>query len=259
MAVASRSSSLGSLAYCAHIFYLPGIAPRDFHKDDELQVKVDKLSSTKTQLPYDYYFLDFYKIMNSAENLGEVLHGDCFENSVYIFKMRNRETCRVACCRQLNTETTKNFMEKIDDEYQVNMILDNLPVVVDRQRRDESQTPSYEHGFCVGFKGNQVNGKDNNKYHINNHLSFKVMYHKDPESEDAHIVGFEHGFHDHDELLTDLNTIQEISVEDRDAGKPPLVSPAGEKDTDEEMRTCEEDEKNKHWFSVNTSQERKDE
>ena len=55
-------------------------------QDDELQVKVNKLSSIKTQLPYDYYFLDYYKpvaIKNSAENLGEVLRGDRIENSVY--------------------------------------------------------------------------------------------------------------------------------------------------------------------------------
>lgn len=31
-------------------------------------------------------------------------------------------------------------------------ILDNLPVAVPRQRRDGSQTPSYEHGFRVGYK-----------------------------------------------------------------------------------------------------------
>lgn len=29
------------------------------------------------------------------------------------------------------------------------------------------------------------------KYFINNHLSFKVMYHKDPETDSARIVGFE--------------------------------------------------------------------
>lgn len=55
-------------------------------QDDELQVKVNKLSSIKTQLPYDYYFLDYCKpeaIKNSAENLGEVLRGDRIENSVY--------------------------------------------------------------------------------------------------------------------------------------------------------------------------------
>lgn len=56
-------------------------------QDDELQVKVNKLSSTKTQLPYDFYFLDYCKpskIMNNAENLGEVLRGDRIENSIYV-------------------------------------------------------------------------------------------------------------------------------------------------------------------------------
>lgn len=49
-------------------------------------MKVNKLSSTKTQLPYDYYFLDYCrpsKIQNSNENLGEVLRGDRIENSVH--------------------------------------------------------------------------------------------------------------------------------------------------------------------------------
>lgn len=51
-----------------------------------LPVKVNKLSSTKTQLPYDYYYLNYCKpkkINNNAENLGEVLRGDRIENSVY--------------------------------------------------------------------------------------------------------------------------------------------------------------------------------
>ncbi|XP_072998872.1 transmembrane 9 superfamily member 7-like [Typha latifolia] len=172
----------------ANSFYLPGVAPRDFQKGDELQVKVNKLSSTKTQLPYDYYFLDYCKppkIMNNAENLGEVLRGDRIENSIYAFKMRGDETCKIACRTKLTQEAAKNFKEKIDDEYRVNMILDNLPVAVPRQRSDGSQAPSYEHGFRVGYKS-----KDN-KFFINNHLSFKVMYHKDLETDDARIVGFE--------------------------------------------------------------------
>jgi transmembrane 9 superfamily protein 2/4 len=54
---------------------------------DELKVKVNKLSSTKTQLPYSYYSLDYCppeKIVDSAENLGEVLRGDRIENSPYV-------------------------------------------------------------------------------------------------------------------------------------------------------------------------------
>ncbi|KAL5225650.1 hypothetical protein ABZP36_012289 [Zizania latifolia] len=176
-----------SAASPARAFYLPGVAPRDFQKDDELQVKVNKLSSTKTQLPYDYYFLDYCKpeaIKNSAENLGEVLRGDRIENSVYNFKMRRDESCKVVCRTKLSPEAAKNFKEKIDDEYRVNMILDNLPVVVPRQTREGSQTPSFEHGYRVGYK------LKDDKYYINNHLSFKVLYHEDPNSPEARIVGF---------------------------------------------------------------------
>lgn len=57
---------------------------------DPLTVKVNKLSSTKTQLPYDYYYLNYCeppKIVNSAENLGEVLRGDRIENSVYTVRL----------------------------------------------------------------------------------------------------------------------------------------------------------------------------
>jgi transmembrane 9 superfamily protein 2/4 len=68
-------------------FYLPGVAPRDFAPGDQLLVKVNKITSIKTQLPYEYYSLEFCKpdtIINSAENLGEVLRGDRIENSVYM-------------------------------------------------------------------------------------------------------------------------------------------------------------------------------
>ncbi len=53
---------------------------------DTLKVKVNKLTSTKTQLPYSYYSLPYCKpkkIVDSAENLGEVLRGDRIENSPY--------------------------------------------------------------------------------------------------------------------------------------------------------------------------------
>lgn len=96
-------------------------------------------------------------------------------------------------------------------------ILDNLPVAVLRQRRDGSQSTTYEHGFRVGFKGNYAGVSSaaegscyswmpwniwslciylllqskEEKYFINNHLSFRVMYHKDPETDSARIVGFE--------------------------------------------------------------------
>lgn len=53
---------------------------------DKVVLKVNKLTSIKTQLPYEYYSMPYCrpeKIMPSAENLGEVLRGDRIENSPY--------------------------------------------------------------------------------------------------------------------------------------------------------------------------------
>ncbi|GAA0142800.1 transporter [Lithospermum erythrorhizon] len=211
-------TTLLSLISSSHGFYLPGVAPRDFQTGDPLNVKVNKLSSTKTQLPYDYYYLNYCKpkkIENNAENLGEVLRGDRIENSVYTFSMRNEKTCTVACRVKLDAESAKNFKEKIDDEYRVNMILDNLPVAVIRQRLDGNQLTTYEHGFRVGFKGTYSGSKEE-KYFIHNHLSFKVMYHKDPDTDSARIVGFEvsphsinHEYKEWDEKNPQLTTCNE--------------------------------------------------
>lgn len=59
---------------------------------DLLSVKVNQLSSIKTQLPYSYYSLPFCRpetIVDSAENLGEVLRGDRIENSLYLVSAEN--------------------------------------------------------------------------------------------------------------------------------------------------------------------------
>lgn len=58
-----------------------------FFQGDALMVKVNKLTSTKTQLPYSYYSLPYCRpehIVDSAENLGEVLRGDRIENSPFV-------------------------------------------------------------------------------------------------------------------------------------------------------------------------------
>ena len=63
-----------------------GHSLRAISSGDVIGVKVAKLDSVKTQLPYDYYSLPFCRpptIEESAENLGEVLSGDRIENSTY--------------------------------------------------------------------------------------------------------------------------------------------------------------------------------
>ena len=114
-----RAALLGLTCLIAscQAFYLPGVAPQDYAKvrlraaasclgrvfassvfalvqGDKLNLKVNKLSSTKTQLPYEYYSIPYCRpdpIVSSAENLGEVLRGDRIENSPYEVK------CGVYC------------------------------------------------------------------------------------------------------------------------------------------------------------------
>jgi transmembrane 9 superfamily member 2/4 len=68
-------------------FYLPGVAPYSYNEGEQVSLKVNKLSSIHTQLPYNYYSLKYCKpkegIKTYSENLGEFLSGDRIENSPY--------------------------------------------------------------------------------------------------------------------------------------------------------------------------------
>jgi len=175
-------------------FYLPGVAPLDLAQGDEIQVKVNKITSTKTQLPYEYYSLEYCKpkkIINLAENLGEVLRGDRIENSPYIFKMKEDKQCKIVCrIEKLSDKSAKGFKDRIENDYRVNMILDNLPVAVVRNSK-RSEGITYDRGFPIGFKASYETGNKEEKYFIFNHLSFIVLYHRDSETSTSRIVGFE--------------------------------------------------------------------
>ncbi|KAM5556997.1 hypothetical protein ABKV19_024400 [Rosa sericea] len=77
---------------------------------DDLKVKVNKLTSTKTQLPYSCYSLPYCKpdkILDSMENLGKVLRGDRIENSPYVFKMQEPQMCNIVCRFTPDAKTVK--------------------------------------------------------------------------------------------------------------------------------------------------------
>ena len=60
---------------CASGFYLPGVSPKTYKRGERMPVKVDKLTSIQTELPYDFYSLPFPEpekgIKQDPENLGE--------------------------------------------------------------------------------------------------------------------------------------------------------------------------------------------
>ncbi|KAM2020999.1 hypothetical protein ACFX16_043071 [Malus domestica] len=169
------------------------LAEFELLQGDRLKVKVNALTSTKTQLPYSYYSLPYCqpeRIVDSIENLGEVLRGDRIESSPYVFSMRESQMCKIVSRIMPNAKIVNEFKEMIDDEYRVNMILDNVPLVVPIQRLQQKTRTVYQLGFHIGFKGHYAGSKEE-EYFIHNHLAFTVKYHKDPRTGTSRIVGFE--------------------------------------------------------------------
>ncbi len=103
------------VAQVARGFYLPGVAPRDYLPGERVDLKVNKLTSTKTQLPYEYYMVPFCQpdtLETVAENLGEVLRGDKIMNSNYELKMGVEETCKILCRKELTLSDAKLFSQR---------------------------------------------------------------------------------------------------------------------------------------------------
>eukprot|EP00928_Gymnodinium_smaydae_P022077 TRINITY_DN1865_c0_g1_i1.p1 TRINITY_DN1865_c0_g1~~TRINITY_DN1865_c0_g1_i1.p1 ORF type:complete len:625 (-),score=136.40 TRINITY_DN1865_c0_g1_i1:511-2385(-) len=168
-------------------FYLPGFAPNDYQENSLVEMKVNKLTSTKTQLPYDYYTLPYCqpeKITENVENLGEQLMGDKIETSPYEIKMPINETCKKLCTKPLDENGKEMFRSMIDDEYLVNMIVDNLPVATRYRLLETSdQAYVYQNGFLVG-------AQNQGRYYVHNHISLVLQFHSNPEKyEGFRIVG----------------------------------------------------------------------
>jgi len=165
-------------------FYLPGVAPHSFASGEQVELKVNKLSSVHTQLPYDYYSLKFCQpvggIKPYSENLGEFLRGDRIENSAYEIFMLQEDFCNVLCQFELKTKDVNDFKQAIKRQYHHNWIVDNLPAasILDS---DQFVTTQYV-GFPVGYQ-------DGVSYYLYNHVNIILEYHT-VEVDGHRIVGF---------------------------------------------------------------------
>jgi len=164
------------------------MAPIQYDEGSVVDLKVNKLTSVKTQLPYAYYVLPYCqpdKVQDSVENLGEILVGDMIENSPYGIHMLKNTTCQVLCRKMLTTEQKDKFRSMIEDEYLVNWLVDNLPAATRYTRRGADTAFTYMNGFPVGIE-------KNGKYYVHNHVKLLLQYHASPyDYEGYRIVGFE--------------------------------------------------------------------
>ncbi|CAK0904814.1 unnamed protein product, partial [Prorocentrum cordatum] len=147
---------LAALAARSRAVYLPGFAPVEYDQGVPVELKVNKLTSVKTQLPYRYYTLPYCEpaggIKESQENLGETLTGDQIENSPYEIKVLINQSCTTLCTQKLTAEQKDKFRSMIEDEYLVNWIVDQLPAATRYKRKDGEYM--YMDGFLVGLLQN---------------------------------------------------------------------------------------------------------
>jgi len=191
-----RTVTLQALLAVSHCFYLPGVAPREYVDNEKVEIKVNKLTSTVTQLPYDFYNLAFCKptaLVNSVENLGEVLHGSMIQNSPYEL-FAHKSDFKVLCKKDLTLKEVKTFGQRIKEDYRVQMIMDNLPAATRMisELPDGRTMTMYDRGYRLGFMGaKEFPGTVPKTPYINNHLRFIVKYHKDEKFTGSRLVGFE--------------------------------------------------------------------
>jgi len=185
-------------------FYVPGVAPQDFGAGDPIEVRAIKMTSSKTQLPYEYYSLPFCppksgEVKYKSQNLGEILRGDRITNTAYEIFMDKSVTCKVLCTAGpeggptlWSKEESTELHEKVGHEYFVHLIVDNLPCATQFTMPSgdgsDGTEVQYEPGFRLGVE------KDGKMY-VNNHLKLIMSYHKTPPSSEGgkdnyRVVGF---------------------------------------------------------------------
>lgn len=117
-------------------FYVPGVAPVEFQRYSPVEVKAVKMTSSQTQLPYEYYSLQLCRPRNGtiykSENLGEVLRGDRIVNTAYEVRMAQGSSCRLLCHAPgqpitWDAEMARQVVDRIRHEYFVHLLVDNLP------------------------------------------------------------------------------------------------------------------------------------
>lgn len=188
------------LFFCFTFSYLPGLDQKLYSEGDAVEVKTRKLYSKK-DLPFPFYSLKFCQpnpIVDSANSLGEVLFGDRIENSLYKIEMKKSFKCKkltdvqsANCPKEILPQDIKDFSQKIQDDYEAQLIIDNLPVANLQRLGNCGSLPKYSveqsytraDGFPIGCRD------EKNQFFINNHLTFKLKYHLNQQTKRFSIVG----------------------------------------------------------------------
>ena len=165
--------------------FLPGITEKKYETRQEVKVFAGVLTSARTQLPFEYYYLPFCDSKGEEaiefDNIGQALTGDVLEETPYKLEMSADQSCTLLCSRKnLDPAKIKDFRWMIMNDYKVQWYLDSLPSGV-RITNIQSQEnlATYQDGFPIGFT-------EHGKFYLYNHHHIIIKVGKSKKS----IVGF---------------------------------------------------------------------
>lgn len=183
--------TLGSL-------YLPGIAPTDYHEGSPIAVYANRLTSTRSKVPFPYYSLPFcpadatgyptgYGKMGKPPksrpvNLGQILLGEKSHPTAFVIRMLQPIKCAHMCSVNLSLipkRLLRKIRSRIRQDYSARLNADNLPLVT--RGRTRSGAPAFRFGYKLGFVGKRAEKVDPTDHrmppvYINNHLQLTVLY-----------------------------------------------------------------------------------
>jgi len=171
----------GAFVVVSDGFYLPGVTPQSFSIGQSVKLKVNKMTSTKTLLPVEFYRLPWCQPEGGPkmdnENLGEFLAGDRIENSPYRLYMKEDMFCEQVCVTNLGRTEERGIspnkvVRAIRKDYHNNWIVDNLSSA-SKVEDDSTITTRYWQGFPIGY----IDERENKAY-VNNHVNIMIMYHQ---------------------------------------------------------------------------------
>lgn len=176
-------------------FYLPGVAPTSYAKDEKVPLYVNRLTPALTNkdelrsvFSYDYYYEAFHFCKpkdgpsHVSESLGSILFGDRIMTSSFELNMLKNESCKVLCEDQTFPKAHAHFVNtKIEQNYNINWLIDGLPA----GRNFIDQTRNNEFIFRGFPLGKLVEGKP----YLNNHYDIVVKYHEVGNGDSFRVVG----------------------------------------------------------------------
>lgn len=188
--------AVSTAASHTHAAILPGIGPKNFIEGEEMDVHVNVLTSTLTHLPFDYYSIPVCRPRKrqhgASGNLGEILLGDRIMPSPYEhITAGDSAECKYVCPETFsllpskdakgNAVDVKARLEKlIKQDYQVNLVLDGLPLAMAHEGAARGGGVSYSMGVPLGFLA------QNGEPFLYNHIHFTVKYYELTHEERAH-------------------------------------------------------------------------